>query len=47
MTSGSLWIPMVLHALFDLVQLELARTILESEPSSSTAIQLPGELSHS
>ena len=34
LTSGSLWIPMVLHALFDLVQLELARTLLESEPSS-------------
>ena len=35
--SGSLWIPMVLHALLDLCQFALARTVLDSGPGVHAA----------
>ena len=41
--SGSLWIPIVVHAVFDMLQVRLALVGLEPPTGSAEAIELPGE----
>ncbi len=45
LASGSLWIPMVMHAAFDMVQLRMLSAALESSPLPCQAIDVPGESS--
>ena len=39
--SGSLWIPMLLHALLDLSQLALVREVLGGEPPAGAELSAP------